>query len=185
MSKHWEIIISGSGGQGVITAGIILAAAALKDGKNVIQTQSYGPEARGGASRCEVLISAQNLAYPKVQQCNMLVALTQEALYKYNHMIAPGGIVLVDNSTDTTRLDIDIIVNTAPLYVTVAKIGNPMVANILVLGILNSVIDVVSGDSLKAAVSSRVPPATVEINLGALAEGSRVGKELKREGVTA
>ncbi len=185
MSKHWEIIISGSGGQGVITAGIILAAAALKDGKNVIQTQSYGPEARGGASRCEILISENTLAYPKVQQCNMLVSLTQEALNKYSSLIAPGGILLTDNSIDTSALENDILVLKAPVYSTVAEIGNPMVANILVLGILNSVIDVVSRDSLENAVSSRVPPATVELNIRALEEGSRVGKELKREVETA
>ncbi len=181
MSKHWEIIISGSGGQGVITAGIILAAAALKDGKNVIQTQSYGPEARGGASRCEVLISEENLAYPKVQQCNMLVALTQEALNKYSSLIAPGGMLITDKSIDTSALSNDIIVLKAPVYSTVANIGNLMVANILVLGVLNSVIDAVTGDSLAAAVSSRVPPSTIELNMKALTEGNRVGKELKRE----
>lgn len=186
MNNNWEIVISGSGGQGVITAGIILAASALADGKNVIQTQSYGPEARGGASRSEVLISDAELAYPKVQSCNLLIALTQQALNKYQHLLNGKGLVLTDKSIDTSGLGNDIIVYRAPIFDAVAKLGNPMVANILVLGVLNSLTSLVSQDNLAAAIRSRVPAATVEMNLKALAEGSSMGKNLKkREGEIA
>lgn len=183
--NNWEIVISGSGGQGVITAGIILAAAALRDGNNVIQSQSYGPEARGGASRSEVLISTEELAYPKIQACNLLIALTQQALDKYRHLLAAKGMVLTDTNIDTSDLGSSLRIYHAPIFTAVGKIGNPMVANTLVLGVLNSLTNVVSEDSLVEAIRSRVPAATVAINLEALQEGSRMGEYLKKEGTTA
>lgn len=178
MNKNWELIISGSGGQGAILAGIILAAAALADGYNVIQTQSYGPEARGGASRAEVLISSGELAYPKVQQCNLMVAMTQESLNKYSGMLAEGATLLTDDDIDTSAVPTTITVHKAPIFSTVAKLARPLVANILVLGLLNTVADIVNPDSLSAAIQDRVPAATVPLNMEALAEGIKIGQQL-------
>lgn len=178
VSKNWEIIISGSGGQGAILAGIILAAAALDDGYNVIQTQSYGPEARGGASRSEVLISSQDLAYPKVQNCNLMVAMTQQALDKYAGILMENAVLIVDEELDTSAITDSVTIYKAPIFSTVEKLDSPMVANILVLGILNTLADIVAPDILSSAIKERVPAATVEINLKALDEGIKVGNQL-------
>lgn len=178
MNKNWELIISGSGGQGAILAGIIYAEAALAAGYNVIQTQSYGPEARGGASRSEVLISRQELAYPKVQNCNFLVAMTQESLSKYCDKLGNCGTLLTDEDIDTSSIPKDREVYKAPIFATVEKLQKPMVANVLVLGILNAITGIVSPEDLSAAIKSRVPAHTIEINLAALAEGSRIGETL-------
>ena len=85
-----ELRLSGTGGQGLITAGIILAEAALLDGKLAIQSQSYGPEARGGASKAEVIISDEAIHFPKVTDPNLLLAMSQEAATKYSHDLTAG-----------------------------------------------------------------------------------------------
>src|SRR6056297_2335599 len=98
---RYEIRLSGAGGQGMITAGIILAEAALhEENINVTQTQSYGPESRGGASRAEVVLSPENIDYPKVIQPDILVALTQEAFERYNSDVKGKGMIIVDESID-------------------------------------------------------------------------------------
>lgn len=178
MNKNWELIISGSGGQGAILAGIIFAEAALAAGYNVIQTQSYGPEARGGASRSEVLISREELAYPKVQNCNFLVAMTQESLSKYCDKLGNCGILLTDDDIDTSSIPKNREIYKAPIFSTVEKMQKPMVANVLVLGILNAITGIVSPENLREAIKARVPAHTIDINLNALAEGITIGKKL-------
>jgi len=180
VNKNWELIISGSGGQGAILAGIILAAAALDNGYNVIQTQSYGPEARGGASRSEVLISTEELAYPKVQNCNLMVAMTQQALDKYSSILDANGILVTDDEIDTAKLKDSITIYKAPIFATVEELKKPMVANILVLGILNTVAGIVDPDILNSAIKARVPAATIDINLKALEAGIKIGKGLAK-----
>lgn len=178
MNKNWELIISGSGGQGAILAGIILAEAALADGYNVIQTQSYGPEARGGASRSEVLISKEQLSYPKVQNCNLMVALTQESLNKYGCMLCDCGTLLTDEEINTEEIGSEVKILKAPIFATVKKLERPMVANVLVLGILNTIASIVQPENLSAAIQARVPAATIDMNLKALAAGIEIGKNL-------
>ena len=100
-----EIRICGFGGQGIILAGIILAkAASIFDNKESIQTQSYGPEARGGASKCEVIISDKAIEYPKVQSPDILIAMSNKALIKYIVDLKDEGILIVDNLSSTTAL---------------------------------------------------------------------------------
>src|SRR5210317_2115900 len=97
MSLHYEIRLSGAGGQGLILIGKILAeAAAIYDDMNATQSQSYGPEARGGASRSEVIISDEDIDYPKAVNIDLLLALTQESVSKYYGDLKDGGIMLVD-----------------------------------------------------------------------------------------
>ena len=98
--KRIEIRLSGSGGQGLILAGIILAEAAIIDGKNAVQTQSYGPEARGGASRSEVIISNGSIDYPKVSKSDILLALTEEAVIKYKGSLKEDGLLILDSSIE-------------------------------------------------------------------------------------
>ena len=100
--KKLEIRLSGSGGQGVILAAIILANAGVEQGLNAIQTQSYGPEARGGASKAEVILSNGEINYPKITTANLLLSLTQKAYDKYKSSLEKDGILIVDESVKLT-----------------------------------------------------------------------------------
>ena len=97
MARQYEVRFGGTGGQGAILAGILLAEAAIRDGKNVAQTQSYGPEARGGASRSEVVISDGEIDYPKVIQADITLCMSQEACDRYGRQMSPGGLLILDS----------------------------------------------------------------------------------------
>ncbi|MTI70235.1 MAG: 2-oxoacid:ferredoxin oxidoreductase subunit gamma [Firmicutes bacterium] len=175
MIKQNEIRLSGSGGQGLILAGIILAEAALLDGKNAVQSQSYGPEARGGASKAEVIISENDINYPKVQKCDILLSLTEKACDKYLKTLKSGGVLILDSSVDTPKRD-DIKVYKLPIINTATeKLGKVMVSNIVALGALNGITKIVSAESLKKAVLSRVPRGTEDLNEKAFNEGLTLG----------
>lgn len=171
MEGQKEIRLSGSGGQGLILGGIILAEAAILDGKNAIQSQSYGPEARGGASKAEVIISNDEIDYPKVEQADLLLSLTQVSCDKYIDTLKEGGILVIDSSIKLNEdLPFDIIkipiLNTA-----IEKMQKPMVANIIALGAIQAITDVVSKSSLETSVLNRVPKGTEQLNRDALMEG--------------
>ena len=167
---RYEIRLAGSGGQGLILAGIILAeAAGVYDGKFVCQTQSYGPEARGGASKAEVVISDAEIDYPKAIQPDVLLAMNQKSLDAFIFDLKPGGLLLVDAD----------LVKEAPSTGTVAlpftriarDLGRAMAANIVALGALAQLTGAVSLQSLSAAVLARVPLGTEDLNRQALAAG--------------
>jgi 2-oxoglutarate ferredoxin oxidoreductase subunit gamma len=175
MPQRYEIRLAGSGGQGLILAGIILAeAAGVYGGKFVCQTQSYGPEARGGASKAEVVISDAEIDYPKAIQPDVLLALNQKSLDTFMADLKPGGLLLVDAD----------LVPEAPATGTVAlpftriarDLGRVMVANIVALGALAQLTGAVSLDSLTAAVLARVPKGSEDLNRQALAAGVNAAK---------
>lgn len=177
MARH-EIRLSGSGGQGMITAGIILAyAAAVFEGKKAVQSQSYGPEARGGASKAEVIISDNEINYPKVMAPDVVIALTQEAAEKYTKDIKAGGIVIVDSMMVKTPPTGDFTVYSLPIIRTAAeKVGKAMVANVVTLGALNGICGLVDEKLLEDAVLSRIPKGTEDLNKRALAAGVELAK---------
>lgn len=177
---HQELRLSGSGGQGLILAGIILAEAALHDGKNVVQSQSYGPEARGGASKAEVIISDNLINYPKVDKSDILLSLTQKACDKYIESLKPGGILILDD-TVTERPDRDDIkIYSIPILETASnRLGKPMVANIIALGAIYESTKIINKESLQKAVLDRVPRGTEELNKKALEEGFKLMKNYK------
>lgn len=175
-----EFRLSGSGGQGLILAGIILAEAALQDGKNVIQSQSYGPEARGGASKAEVIISESTINYPKVEKCDLLLTLTQKAYDKYIDTLKPGGVLIKDDKIKETIKRDDIEVYSVPILMTANdNLKKPMVANMIALGCICEVTKVVNKESLEKAVLSRVPHGTENLNKKALYEGYELIKSIK------
>lgn len=178
MKDHMEIRLSGSGGQGLILAGIILAEAAILDGKNAVQSQSYGPEARGGASRAEVIISDVDIDYPKVSEPDLLLALTEEAYKKYNHDLRPDGMLIMDSSIEKPEGSYKTL-HVPILEVAQKKVGKAIVANIVALGTLTVATDVVSRESMEKAVLARVPKGTEDLNKKALHEGFELGKSLK------
>lgn len=172
MQEQLELRLSGSGGQGLITAGIILAEAAIRDEKNAIQTQSYGPEARGGASKAEVIISSDGIDFPKVTTPNMSLALTQVACDKYISDISEEGTIIVDDSIILPEgLKAKNIYRLPILEAAREDIGKEIVANIIALGLIVALTNVVTRESAEAAVLSRIPKGTEVLNKMALEKG--------------
>jgi len=170
MEERIEVRLSGFGGQGIILAGIILAEAAILDGKNAVQTQSYGPEARGGASRSEVIISNSSIDYPKVSKSDILLALTEEAMIKYKSELKEDGLLIIDSSINEPDGPFRVI--SAPIIKTAQEIvGKSIVANIVALGTLVAATNIVSKESIEKAILARVPAGTEELNKKALYEG--------------
>lgn len=167
-----QIQLSGSGGQGLILAGIILAAAAIEDGHHVIQTQVYGPEARGGASRAEVIIGSELIDYPHVERADILLALNQEACNKFLPAVSEKAMIIVDSLLVETVPDTPATVLKLPIVSTAKnQIGREVVANIVALGALNSATGLVSWPALENAVREHVPAAMFEMNKRALSAG--------------
>lgn len=184
MSFRYEMRLSGEGGQGLVLAGKILAeAGAIYDGINATQSQSYGPEARGGASRSEVILSDDDIDFPKAVQLDLLLALTQEACDRYWGDLKPGGILLVDEDAVGKTPTGDFRVYRAPVIRAARdKVGREIVANIVSLGIITRVADVVSEDSVREAILTRVPKGTEEINLKAFDLGLTMADEILAQG---
>ena len=167
-----KILLSGSGGQGLILSGIILASAAIADGRCAVQTQVYGPEARGGASRAEVIIGSEHINYPHVDRPDIMLALTQEALDKYLGTVWEKGIVIVDQLLVGIIPETQVDVYRLPIIETAKQVvGKEVTANIVALGALNQATGLVSWPALEKAVLERVPAAMAELNKSALAAG--------------
>ncbi len=171
MKKLYEIRLSGSGGQGLITAGMIMGeAAAVFDGKFAVQTQSYGPEARGGACKAELIISDKEVAYPKPVKVDILLVLSQQAYDQYKDDIKDDGVIIVDSSLVNYEKGKGVY----PIPITqlaIDKVGLKVTANVVALGVMSSLTGVVSYEALERALLSRIPPGTEEINKKALALG--------------
>jgi len=169
--KRFEIRLAGEGGQGLILAGLILAeAAAIYDGKNATQVQTYGPEARGGASRSEVVISNGDIDMPKVIAADLLLAMSQEACDKYFREMNTDGILLVD-SGQVTRVPTTRALRIPITAIAESVTGRRITANIAALGIIVGLTGVVSRDAIRQAVTARAPRGTEEMNIKALEAG--------------
>ena len=174
-----QFVFSGSGGQGVITAAILLAeAAVLFEGINATQTQSYGAEARGGSTRSDVILSDREILYPMVSQPNIVICLTQEAYNKFSSLIRPGGLLLTDSRSVQTAKKADAKQIELPLHAQVMeKIGNPVVYNICVLGALIGITGVVRPESILAVLKRRLPDDLLAMNQRALDMGLVLGAQ--------
>lgn len=180
-----DIRIAGFGGQGIILAGIVIGkAAAIHDNVFAVQTQSYGPEARGGASKTEVVISDSEIDYPKVQHPDIFVAMSQEALMKYLDGLKDGGILIVDPDMIKEEeilafiKDHNITYFKAPVTKTATeKIGLSIVANIVMIGAITKATKVVSEDAARKAITESVPPGTEKKNIAAFEAGLELIKE--------
>ncbi len=180
MAERFELRFSGAGGQGLITAGIILAeAASIIEGKNAVQSQSYGPEARGGASKSEVIISDEPIDYPKATVVDACLAMTQEAADKYANGIKEGGLLLLDSEFVSREPQGNFKTYKFPIMRTAKEeIGREIVANVVALGAMVALTDVVSRDAGLKAVLARVPKAFMELNEKAYNLGYDKVKEL-------
>ena len=179
MDKRTEIRLAGEGGQGMILAGIILAeAAAIYDGKQATQTQSYGPEARGGASRSEVVISEGEIDHPEVLSPDIVLTLSQEAYQKFAQTVNQNGLLIVDEDRVQTSRDFH------GIKIPVARIaqettGRAITANTVALGVLVGLTDLVSRESIEKAVAARAPKGTEEMNRQALQAGFDAAEQVK------
>jgi 2-oxoglutarate ferredoxin oxidoreductase subunit gamma len=180
MAERFEIRFSGAGGQGLITAGIILAeAATIIEGKHAVQSQSYGPEARGGASKSEVIISEKPIDYPKATVVDACLALTQEAADKYAKGIKEGGVLLLDSDFVKTEPKGNFKIYKFPIIRTAKEeVGREIVANVVALGAMIALTDVVSRESGEKAVLAKVPEAFLDLNKKAYSTGYDKVKEL-------
>jgi 2-oxoglutarate ferredoxin oxidoreductase subunit gamma len=179
--ERCRMVFSGSGGQGVITAAIIMAeAAVLYEGLNAVQSQLYGAAARGGATRSDVIIADEKINYPKVIQPNVLVCLTNEAYIKFARIIRPGGLLVTDQRYVKTQKKVDARQKELPMFQTVMeKIGKPIVFNICMLGAVIQLIDLVRPESVMKVLENRTPPGFLEMNREALNLGMALGDQYK------
>jgi 2-oxoglutarate ferredoxin oxidoreductase subunit gamma len=181
--ERCRLVFSGAGGQGVITAAIVLAeAAVLYEQLNATQTQVYGPEARGGATRSDVIIADTDIHYPKVIQPNILVCLTQEAYSKFSSIIRPGGLLLIDSRfVAAPQNTVDACQVSLPLYQTVMEqIGKPIVFNICMLGAVLGLTELVRPEAVMNVLKTRIPAEFVALNQYALDLGLELGRARQR-----
>lgn len=177
MSERYEIIMSGEGGQGLLLAGLILAeAAAIYDGKNAIQTQSYGPEVRGGLSKSEVVISDGEIDYPKVLKADLILVMNQRACDKYYHYLKKGGTLIVD-SDEVHRVPTSRAYKLPITRLAQQGTGQAIAANVVALGLLVKLSGVVSEKAIEKAVLARAPRGTEENNRKALEIGLKAAIE--------
>ena len=181
MAERYEIRFSGAGGQGLITAGIILAeAAAIIEKRCAAQSQSYGPEARGGASKSEVIISDSPIDYPKATVVDACLAMTQESADKYAKGIKDGGILLVDTDYVPNPPKGDYTLLSMPIMRTAkVDLGREIVANVVALGAMVALTGVVARESGEQAVLAKVPEAFIDLNKKAYAVGFEMAQKLK------
>ena len=166
-----QLRLSGSGGQGVITAAIIFAEAAVAEGKEAVQSQSYGPEARGGASKSEVIIDDGPIYHPHVLVPDLVLAMTQKAADKYYGDLNADGLLVLDDSLVPETPDFPHVVRIPITKLAIEQVGKPLFANIVALGALVRLTNLVSFDTIRQSVAHRVPPHTVEQNIEALQVG--------------
>lgn len=175
-SERIEIRLSGSGGQGLITAGIILAeAAGVYEHKQATQSQSYGPEARGGASKSEVIISTQDIDYPKVIQPDILLAMTSLATQKYLSDLKPNGVAIIDSTFVKENISKPGVYLIPISKLAKEQTGKMITANIVALGVIVAITNIVSRKAVEQAVLARVPKGTEKLNITALHTGFNAG----------
>ena len=175
--ERFEIRFSGLGGQGIITLGKIMGQGlAIGHGYNVTQTQSYGPEARGGSSKCDLVISTSPISYPKAENLDLLVALSQEACNKYYPYLKPGGVLVLESD----------LVKQPPTnqflglpYTSLAKdkVGIVQAMNTVVLGSLSMLLPFVHQGVMRKSLESVLPPKIKAINTKAFNLGHRLAKK--------
>ncbi len=168
--ERCRMVFSGSGGQGIITAAVILAeAAVLYENLNAVQSQAYGPAARGGSTRSDIIISDSDINFPKVIQPNVLICLTQEAYNTFYPIIRPGGLLITDTRFVKTEKKVDAQQRELPMYQSIMdEIGKPIVLNICMLGAVISFTKIVESESIMKILTSRIPSSFLDMNQKAL-----------------
>ncbi|MGB2895174.1 MAG: 2-oxoacid:acceptor oxidoreductase family protein [Anaerolineales bacterium] len=171
-----EIRISGFGGQGVMLAGFLLGKAlSLYQDLEAVMTQSYGPEARGGASSASIVVADYPIAYPFVQKADVLIALSQEAYSRYRGETKPEGVIVIDEGLVTPKAEDQILA--IPATKLAENLGRRIVANVVILGYFCAISDVVTREAMEEAIQTTVKPRTLTLNLEAFEAGFAYAKD--------
>jgi len=178
-----EVRLAGFGGQGIIRAGLMLAmAACIHSDKNAVQTQSYGPESRGGSCKSEVVISDEEIDYPKVVEPDVLVVMSQEAFNMYAETLKPNGTLLLDpDMVPRHELKVNTRVFTVPSTKIAEELGKTIVANVVMLGALVAITGITTAEAFKNSLLSNIPKGTEKLNMTAFEKGFEYGKKLLEE----
>ncbi|MDY6838993.1 MAG: 2-oxoacid:acceptor oxidoreductase family protein [Thermodesulfobacteriota bacterium] len=176
--ERYEIRFSGSGGQGIVLAAMVLAeAAGIGDGNHVCQTQSYGPEARGGACQAEVVLSKKPIDYPRAMKLDLLLAMNQASCDNYFPDLRPEGLLVVDaglvDQVPTSRA-----VAIPFSQIAEKQLGKKLVANMVALGAMAQLTEIVSPKALESAVMARAPKGTEEMNRRAFQAGIKAAQKV-------
>lgn len=182
MSNTIEISMGGSGGQGLVLMGLIVAeAAGVYEGKQVTQSQLYGPESRGGASRSDVIISDEEIDYPEVEHPDVLFAFNQLSAMRFAPNLKKGGIVIYDSTFVSEPPAVEGQAYELPITrIAREKVGREIVANIVAVGVITVLTGIVSRDAVTRAVMGRVPKGTEEINRRALQVGFEAAEAIMK-----
>jgi len=173
--KRTEIRIAGLGGQGVVLAGQILGRAAVYDGKHVVQTQSYGAEARGSAAKSEIIISDEKIGFPIVRKCDILVAMSQTALEKHKKDLKEDGVLVVEEDMVNVPPDVQAKVLKVPATKTAeVELKSKIYANVIMLGALTRITGLVSKDAVIKAIGDSVSKEAKEKNINAFRIGLQI-----------
>ena len=178
-----EVRLAGFGGQGIIRAGLMLAmASCIYGGKNAVQTQSYGPESRGGSCKSEVVISDEEIDYPKVDEPDVLVVMSQEAFSTYAKTLKLGGTLLYDpDMVPRHEFTGDATVYAVPSTKMAEELGKTIVANVVMLGATVALTDITTAESFKNSLLSNIPKGTEKLNLTAFEKGYEYGRKLLQQ----
>lgn len=175
-----EIRFAGFGGQGIIKSGIMTAmAACIYSGKHAVQTQSYGPESRGGACRSEVIISDDEIDFPKVTEPDVLVAMSQYAYNEYAENVKKGGIIILDPDMVPNEKKLENVkVFRVPAVKMAEELGRRIVANVVMLGAFTAITKIVDKKAIEEAIKANVPKGTEKLNLKAFQKGYEYGGKI-------
>ncbi len=180
MADNHQVRLCGFGGQGIILAGYIIGqAATIYEGVNAVFTQDYGPEARGGACRADVIISDEPVNYPYVENPSILVALSQAGYDKYYRDVDPDISVIIDEDLVAPDRTAGNPILTVPAWRLAGELGRVAVANVVMLGFFAGVTDFISPDAIKKSILASVPKGTEELNTNAFEQGFAHAQETR------
>ncbi len=174
-----NIRLAGFGGQGIVMGGYVLGHAGILDGGNALQTQSYGSESRGGACKSDVIISDGEIVDLAPSDLHVLIALAQPAYDKYADNLKDGALLIYESDLVSAESDRFRTFGLGVTELARTICGREVVANVIMLGCLAGLTQVVSRESLGKAFSENVPAKSVEMNLLALEEGFKRGADAR------
>jgi len=184
LGNRQEILLTGAGGQGLILAAIVMAAAAVNDNKNVVQTQSYGPEARGGASMAGVIIDVDTIEYPKVTKPTVLLCMNQVSFNKYLPKVEPSCVIIADSTFVSGTYSDDYKVQLFPITKSAREIiKKEVVANMLALGVINAATNLIDRQIFKDSIFQMAPKGSGELNQEAFDLGYKLFEEGAGQGI--
>ncbi|MFC1970579.1 2-oxoacid:acceptor oxidoreductase family protein [Chloroflexota bacterium] len=179
MENRHEIRLSGFGGQGVMLSGYIIGqAAAIYEGKHTTHIRDYGPEARGGTCRADVVISDKSVLYPYINAPSVLVSLSQQAYDKYRPHSREDSLIIIDEDLVKHREKKKNRLRTIPAQRIAEELGRANVANVVMLGFFTAVTGFLSIEAMKKSVLDSVPKGTEELNTKALERGYQYGLDI-------